>query len=195
MIAFDDFLKTGKIGPLEIGLPRNAIRDRLGHPADTSVGRRPEIWRYGPIELAFYAGPEGSEPFLTSITYHFDRPSSPIPDALNSAGWLPTMETSIDAFRAHMNEAGIPVFGGVDSGPHQYLVLGSSVRVTFNEGKLYSVGYTAKREPEFKQLSLSVRKEDLDQIHREAKSRGISVSALCSLWIREHALNLRGQEA
>jgi hypothetical protein len=194
MMSFDDFLKTGQIGQLATGLSRDAVRDLLGNPSDTSVGRRPEIWKYGPIELAFYVGPEGSEPFLTSITYHFGRPSSPIPDPLNCAGWLPTGETSLEDFRTHLAEVGIPVLGGVESGPHPHLVLGSAVRVTFDEGKLFSVGSTAKREPEFKQLSLSVRKDDLDQIHREAKSRGISASALCSLWIKEHALNLRGQE-
>ncbi len=194
MASFDEFLKTGQIGPLATGLTRDAVRDLLGDPGDTSVGKSPEIWKYGPIELTYYRTPGGLEPFLTSITCYFNRSSSNLPPTLKFSGWMPTDETSIEDFRGHLKEAEIPVIGGVASGPRQHLVLGSSLRVTFEDWKLSSVGYTIKREPEFRQLSLSVRKEDFDQIYREAKARGISASALCSLWIGEHAMSLKGQK-
>jgi hypothetical protein len=193
MVSFDEFLRTGQIGPLAVGMTRDAVRDLVGDPDDTSISKSPEIWKYGPIEVSYYRTPDGSEPFLASILYHFDG-TSPTPPPLSPSGWRPTHETSVEDFRAHLKEIEIPVVGGVDSGPNQHLVLGSSLRVTFEDGRLASVGYTAKREPEFKQLSLSLRKEDFDQIQREAKTRGISASALCSRWISEHAMSLRGHE-
>ncbi len=194
MASFDEFLRTGKIGPIATGMTRDAVRDRLGDPTDTSVGKSPEIWKYGPFELSFYRIPDGSEPFLTSIVRNFDPIASAPPAVLDLEGWLPSRDTNFEEFREHLRQAKIPIYGGVESGPRQHLVLGSSVRVTFDQGELWSVGYTSRREPEYKQLSLSVRKDDLHFIHQEAKARGVSVAALCSLWIGEHAMQLKGQK-
>ncbi len=193
MASFDEFLKTGRIGPLATGMMKETVRALLGDPEDTSISKHPEIWKYGPIELAYYRASDGSEPFLTSILYRFEPPSATPPQTLKWSGWTPGPETYFEDFRAHLEEVGIPIFGGVASGPRQHLVLGSSARVTFEDGKITTVGFTARREPEFKQLSLSVRKENLDQIHREAKSRGLSASAPCSLWISEQVTSLKSQ--
>jgi hypothetical protein len=70
------------------------------------------------------------------------------------------------------------------------LVLESAVRVTFDEDLLYSIGYSEKRETETRQLTVKVRREDLELIQKWAKGRGVSASDLCSEWIKDQVSNL-----
>jgi hypothetical protein len=58
---------------------------------------------------------------------------------------------------------------------------------TLNEGSLWSLGVTHQSESKTKQISISVPKEYYETIAREAKSRGITISALCASWILEHS--------
>ena len=47
------------------------------------------------------------------------------------------------------------------------------------------------REPEFKQVTVTIPRGDLETIKREAAASGVSVSRLCSRWIAERASNLQ----
>ena len=195
MPSFDDFLRTGQIGRLAMGMSKDAVRDLLGEPRDTSVRKHPEIWKYGQVELAFFRTSDGSSPVLTSIMYHFDDPTPP-PIGLEMTGWVPTCRTTYEGFSAHLDEAGIAFRTIGASLPQESLVLDSTLRVTFSEGRLSSVSSTAKAvAAERKQLSITIPQDDWRALDREAKSRGLSASALCSLWIGENLMSLKGQEA
>jgi len=195
MPMFDDFLRSGRIGQISVGMNQEAVRELWGPPQDTSIRKHPEIWKYGPVEFSFYRSPEDSSLLLVSIIYHFSQPNAEPPRLLSDSGWMPNSETSIEEFRGHLVDVGIAVVGGVASGPHQHLVLDSSSRVTFEEGKLSSVGFSAKQESKIKQVSISVPQEDFEAIRREAKILGISANALCSRLISEHVSSLKPQEA
>jgi hypothetical protein len=190
MASLDDFLLTGRLGPVSTGQSEHEVVAQLGSPEDSSEGTFPRILKYGALQLAFYKLPNGSELCLVSITVAFHTPEEGLPEALALSGWMPDGNTIFDEFREHISEVGIPVVGGVETGPSQSLVLGAGVRVTFDEGRLYSVGFTAKRETKVKQLTVSIPKEELEAIRKEAVSRGISVSALCSSWIEERVASL-----
>ncbi len=194
MSSFDKFLRTGQLGQVAVGMTKDDLRALLGDPPDTSVRKHPEIWKYGPVELSFYPASDGLPPSLTSISYHFRHDEPPEPTVALS-GWLPTHETTFDEFRAHLEEMDIPVHGGVAAGPRQHLVIASAVRIAFDEGHLRSVSYAATSEAERKQLSIMIPRDGWRALDREAKSRGISASALCSRWIGEHLMSLKGQEA
>ncbi len=195
MPMFDEFLRSGQIGQISVGMNQEAVRELWGPPQDTSIRKHPEIWKYGPVELSFYRSPENSSPLLVSIIYHFSQPNAELPHLLSDSSWLPTSETSFEEFRGHLADSRIPVLGGVASGLHQHLVLESSSRVTFEEGKLSSVGFSAKKESKIKQVSISVPQEDFEAIRREAKILGLSANALCSRLISEHVSSLKPQEA
>jgi hypothetical protein len=105
--------------------------------------------------------------------------------------WSPSHETTFEEFRDLLGRLEIRVDGGIASGPDQYLVLESGVRATIDEGRLYSVSYMMRREPQMKQVTVSIPRADLDSIHREAAALGMSVSKLCSRWIVERVSNLQ----
>jgi hypothetical protein len=192
MIAsLDEFMKSGRLGPLTVGMSRDAVADHLGAPEATSIQKNPLIWKYGPVELSFQGVSEESDPSLTSITWYL-RDGAALPEALRLEGWLPTPGTTFEEFRDHLKGAGIAISGGVATGPRQHLVLESALRVTFEEGKVSNLSLASKREPKSKQFSISVPSEHYEAIAREARSRGISVPALCSSWVVDQAVKARG---
>jgi hypothetical protein len=191
MAAIDEFLKTARLGEIATGISKEDVRGLLGDPEDVSVQKNPEIWKYGALQLTFYKDSQESEPHLAAINLYFNNPKDPIPAALSLTGWLPTGETSVQDFRDHLTDADLQVDFRAPSASHDHVVLPSGVRVTFDEGRLHSVHYSAKHEREVKQLTVSIPRKDLEILRKEAASRRISMSALCSEWIKEHISNLQ----
>jgi hypothetical protein len=166
------------------------VRDLLGEPEATSGRGLPGLWRYGPLEIGFFRSSRDEMPFVASISLYFRNSDEALPETLGVAGWFPPVGSPYVELRSRLDQAGIPVVGGVTAGPTKHLVVGPGVRITFDADLLHSIQYYAKREPPFKQLSISIPREDLDLIRREARSRSVSVSSLCSTWVRERAREL-----
>jgi hypothetical protein len=185
MISVDEFLETSRLGQLVEGRTTHEVRDLLGEPEGVSGRGWPQLWKYGSIQLGFHRTTRDEIPFLTSIALYFRVPDEAPPEALKFSGWYPAIGCSYDEFRAHLDEVGIRVYGGVASGPRKHLIVGPGVRITFDEDVLDSIQHTAKREPDRKQLLISVPREALDSIRLEARARGISPSSLCSNWVEE----------
>ena len=132
MASCVDFLRTGQSGkPLMRNVARSGAQStwasrRLVQPKDIRISGS-----IGSLELTFYRLPDGTAPFLVSISLYFHAPSTNPPDSLEFTGWLPSHETTFDDFREFLDHSALRVDGGVASGPHQHLVLASGVRVTF----------------------------------------------------------------
>jgi hypothetical protein len=156
----------------------------LGEPDDRSVQKNPLIYNYGPLSLSFHRSPDVPYPLLVSITLYTLEPEDELPGGLSPSGWFPTVNATVQEFRQYLEAEGISIRGGVMSGRNQHFVLDSSVRVTFDGERLHSISFTEKREPEFKQLSVRIRRDDFDLIQSIAKGRRISASDLCSEWIK-----------
>lgn len=148
MASFREFLCTGRLGNLRCGLSMLEVRDLLGEPEDVSTKRNPQIWKYGSLELTFYTPFKTEEPRLASFTIQFHLPTVKLPESLPLSDRLPTSEMSLEEFRELLLDVPVHVDGGVTSGPIQHLVLGSGVRVSFDDGRLYNLTCTMHREPD-----------------------------------------------
>jgi hypothetical protein len=66
-LSLPDFLRTGELGPIHLGMTRTAILGTLGKPGDWSIAENraglPEIFKYGDIEFYFL----GDEDVLTGL--------------------------------------------------------------------------------------------------------------------------------
>lgn len=187
MASIDEFLKTGRLGPLDLGITKEAVRRILGEPDDVSVKKNPEIWKYGALQLVFYQSPHADEPGLSTINLFFHGPAMSIPVRLGLTGWQPTSETGIEAFRDYITGYDPEVYNQVPSIQDIIVSLDSGVRVTLNEGRLYGIHSPSKNGPEGKQFTIFVPKHVLEVIRQEALEHGVSMSALCTRWIQEKA--------
>lgn len=189
MSSFVEFLKTGELGKLHCGMSKDEVHDLLGEPEAVTPQRNPPIWKYGSLDLVFYRSAESELQWLVSIVIHFHSHPINLPEPEGLTGW-PKGDTSFDELRDLLDESAIRVDGGLTSGPDQYFVLSSGVRITFDEGRLYSASYTLRHEPEMKQITISIPRGDMKVIQQEAAAAGVSVSKLCSRWILERASSL-----
>ncbi len=186
------FLKTGELGPVRTGMTTDEVERAFGPPHDVSVSKRPSIWKYAIIEFTFHEASRDENPVVASITINFHSlESSSFSRYFKFSDWVPSACTPTDEFRAYLENHSIGIVGGVTTGPDQSLVLKSGVRATFQEGTLYSVSYAPKGESKIKQVTCTVPTDDFESIRREAKELGVSVSVLCSRWIRERVLSLQ----
>lgn len=193
MSSIDEFLATGRLGPIACGMTPREVEIALGPPDDVSVQKRPTIWKYDALQLAFFKTPDATDPLLSSIVLGFYHPEDLIPGRLGLQGWKPTAETTVDEFQTHLSEAGLEEFRLVDPDGFQHFVLPSEVRVTFEDGKLYRIGHSGKRGPVWKQVSVSLDPDAVEIIRREAAALGVSVATLCSRWIGERIANRQPQ--
>jgi hypothetical protein len=191
MASIDEFMRSGRLGPITGGMSQDEVRGLLGEPEDVSVQKNPEIWKYGALQLGFYRSPYVEKPVLTTINLYFHDPTSSLPDRLGLTGWQPTSETTIEAFRDYIPGYDPQVYGEASSFQDVIVTTHSGVRITFGEGHLYGIHFQSKKESAGKQFTIFLPKDLLDAIRKEASEQRISVSDLCARWIREKAESLQ----
>jgi len=197
MPSFDEFLKSGQVGELSIGMTRESVQHILGPPDDTSVKKRPEVWKYGSCELSFHRISDGLSGILDSIQYyyHTQQVEHRSHTKLTFTGWSPSSSTTIGEFLNYLGQINMNPVGGVLAGPSPRLILESSARISYEWGQLWSVSFSDPKESKQKQISVSIPVDQFLALQAEAKSRGLSASSLCSLWISDHVLSLDAQKA
>ena len=101
-----EFLKSGRLGELEWGLPMERVKQLLGPPNAYETGLTAKIWVYGSLELMCYRDQ------LEGISLHYRRLGRRIKLRLPAALQLDEQGVSAsithDAFLALLHREGIP---------------------------------------------------------------------------------------
>jgi hypothetical protein len=179
MPSMREFLQSGRLGEVQLGLRRDRVMDILGAPEDQTARRRPlQLLRYGAVEFGFIPVPETTDSRLVSTALYFHDPDRLIPPPLRPTDWLPTHATSAQQFRQFLNEAGIEANCSIQ-GQEAYLILSSGASVVFAEGKLHSIHFKRKdKKPQRKQMTVSLPEEAGERLQHRAHEEGISVQAI-----------------
>ena len=81
MTAWNDFLATGRLGPIVPGeTPIEVVRDILGPPEDVSQRKIPLILKYGSLQFTFNRPPDGSDLILSSVGIDLGSPNPNSPE-------------------------------------------------------------------------------------------------------------------
>jgi hypothetical protein len=97
MTSLVEFMASGTIGPVRLGLSQSEVTRFWGEAPDVSRGR-PRIVRYGPVEVTFIDGLVG---LLAIYTRHRTHPG---PLALD---WDVDESTTAEALRRRIDELGL----------------------------------------------------------------------------------------
>lgn len=89
MASIVEFIKTGKLGFLYLGISKGKVEEILGKPSDFSLSKKPVILKYDALQLSFFGEREGNGAFLNSIHLYFDD-RIVFPKELCLKGWIPT---------------------------------------------------------------------------------------------------------
>jgi hypothetical protein len=186
MATLEQFLRTGDLGGITLGMTPDAVAGVLGPPEDRSVKRNPLTWKYGALQLSFFREPGETSDTLALIAVYFHTPADVPPAPIRFTDWSSDGETTPLAFAQFLRSAHLlPADEGVDDGADR-IVLPSGAHISFDEGKLHSIQF-ARRAPKDprKQLSVTVPVGVWEQVRQEARRRNQSVGEVCAAWIAE----------
>jgi hypothetical protein len=102
-----DFIKTGEIGLISLGMEIGHIKSILGEPDDIARLKKTSILKYGSMQLYFHAGGVKDSAVLQSIYLYFDDEQFKLPNKLNITGWIPNKDTSVKELIEHLETQGI----------------------------------------------------------------------------------------
>jgi hypothetical protein len=185
MPTFKDFLATGTLGPIALGDSEEKVRKVLGEPQTTLD---PRIWEYDGLTVKFERTNSGRAVLMMLVNFAF--PEKKLPDGLRLTGWVPSPELPVQEFMNYLDQEGVDYQRcSCKGGSERFEMTSSGVEATFIDGKLAWVIVVASgfKQPKGKQLAVFVPDDIVELIRKEAAQRKVSMAALCSEWITEHA--------
>jgi hypothetical protein len=179
LVTLREFLSSGTIGSVKLGMLPQMVEQFWGPPDDRSVQRHPtEILRYGSLELVFKTVPDTDDTRLISIAIYFAKPKQQCPVGAKFEDFSLGSATTEAEFRKFIADAGLQVHSKV-VGQYTHLVLDSGASAVFDEGRLHSVRYRrADKLPRRRQMSLSLPESTLSELRARAENEKISLQQL-----------------
>lgn len=101
------FLRSGTLGSITIGLSPVQVQGILGSPWDEGGTRKQRIWKYGSIQLGFHWDKATQTEALSFIGMYLRNGNFALPETIPSEGWFPTRQTSKEDFIRFLKEQGI----------------------------------------------------------------------------------------
>jgi hypothetical protein len=99
-----DFLESGTLGPLAIGISPLEVQQLLGDPWDVGGAAKNRIWKYGTIQLGFHRDKATRTETLDFIGLYFRYGSLALPEAISPEGWFPSQRTTKEDFIHYLKE-------------------------------------------------------------------------------------------
>ena len=185
MSAWREFLTTGRLGQIKAGLAPEQVEAVLGPPDDRSVKRKPvHLLRYGGVEFAFRAIPGSRESKLASIAIYFHPPGREIPEKLRPSDRGLSHGASAADIHQLLDSAALSACSTID-GEQEYLTLDSGASIVLINGRLHSVHFkAAEKEPERKQITVSLPEETVQKLKHRAAVEQLSVPNLIEKMIK-----------
>lgn len=97
-VLLREFLVHASLGPIKSGITPEEVAALCGLPEDVSVSRKPRIWKYGSLQIAFDDGPPGGRLYFLGI-YFRDAPIV-LPGPIVRVGWWPSVDCTPSEFLA-----------------------------------------------------------------------------------------------
>ena len=179
MATMCEFLTSGRLGTVQLGLRPEQVTQILGEPDDRSARSRPVLLlRYGSVELAFKPVPDSADSRLASVAVHFADPDRDVPPALRPTDWVPTHDTDEGELARFLQQESIQAHSRVD-GEQSHLILATGASAAFRDGKLHSLHYRrGEQKVERQQVTVSLPTETVERLRRRAERERASVRHL-----------------
>ncbi len=136
-MMIEEFLRSGALGDLHLGLSRDEVRQLLGDPPDHSEKNwKHEIWKYDGLQVAF------SGKSLSFIGLYFENGEVRLPKSLVQDGQISIENDRVEDITEYSRAKGIDfmVDQELTYDNHTFIRLaGSRVGIAFTNGRLSSM--------------------------------------------------------
>jgi hypothetical protein len=198
--TLEQFVKSGQLGPLVLGMRPDEVHVVLGEPTERSRKTNPLVLKYGPLELTFW-GAKARAPHLVRLSLEVDDLHA-LPQQLRPGDWALTRRRSLDDFLAFLNSVGATPLDVLRGADESVVLMPSGARASFVHDHLSRVAISRRDTDELRLPPLADQREPtLDQIHamlaeaRQCSNVGVLNAAFVLAWaaleaaLRRTALN------
>jgi hypothetical protein len=189
MATLEEFLRTGHLGPLIMGISPMDVMTALGEADSVSRKSNPLLLEYGGVHLAFLRNTNARKHELREIVLDFENFSEPLPPLLELTDWKLSDPPTERRFRDFMHTIGyLPIHDG-EGATWRELVFPSGVTARFKDEMLISTRLverenkssipaisTDEREPTEEQIAEMFKEADF------ASQAGAKRAALLIAW-------------
>lgn len=144
MATLEEFIRTGHLGPVLLGMSSNDVMTALGYPDDISRKTNPLILKYGSVQLSFWKTPSKKAPQLREIAIAFQPEFEPLPKSLAVTDWNPAETPTESEFRTFIDRIKYPPVHVVEGPTDKALTFLSGVAALVSDGKLHSLRLNLK---------------------------------------------------
>src|SRR4051794_23191013 len=101
MATLKQFLATGELGPLHLGMSEDQVIACLGQPSDKSVTKSPCILKYGGLQLTFDRRPNTAQRVLALLGIYFRPHEESLPEPTRLDDFPATSATTVAEVREY----------------------------------------------------------------------------------------------
>jgi hypothetical protein len=167
MATLEDFLRTGRLGPANLGMNPTQVMTALGDPDEFSEHKSPYILKYGPVQLVFLANQKLRTRELRDIAIIYKPKFKKLPKKLRLDDWNPSSVPTEGFFTDYLENINLHPVHIVSGESGTQLVFVSGVVVLFAEKKMHSIRMTQRDSQEPERVTVSDRREPSAQQIRD----------------------------
>jgi hypothetical protein len=177
MATLEEFIQTGHLGPLILGLSPNDVMAELGDPDEISRKTNPLILKYGCVELTFWK-PRDAGHNLREITIDFGSLREPLSPAIEFSDWKLSEAPTERQFRDFVRQIDSLPIRSSERAMSRELVFDSGVTARFSDEMLVSLRLAERENKSATPIAMTDEREPtLEQITQMFKEAEIAVRA------------------
>lgn len=159
MTTLSDFLRTGRLGPVSLGMGPVEVMTALGDPDDTSEKLNPLILKYGPVQLVFLGKPKQRKQDLREIAILYSPKFTKMPKTLRFSDWNPSSPPTEEQFSRFLDTIEYHPVHEVSGESGTQLIFMSGVVALFVAKSLHSIRLTQRETKEESPMTVSDERE------------------------------------
>jgi hypothetical protein len=186
--SFAQFLHTGQLGPLTLGMSPASVEVQLGEPEARSRKLSPLILKYGPLELTFWSH-RGQAPQLAQISLSLSHGLQKLPSALLFNEWTIDARMRMESFERFVEQIGARPEDILRGDGQSEIIMPSGVRASFLHDYLVGLQLSAREGDKSRPPNLSDEREpSVEQLRSQlrealfALSSGLASAAVLLAW-------------
>lgn len=189
MATLEEFLRTGHLGPVVLGMTPTDVMTTVGDPQGTSRKSNPLQLKYGSAQLSFWKAPKDKSLHLREIAITYQPDFEPLPATLTFLDWNPPQPPTEQLFKSFIYYIGYLPVHSVDGPNGTEISFLSGVTALCADKMLHSIRLHQRQNKESTAMPLSDEREpttkqilDMLQEAELALRSGAQRAALLLAW-------------
>lgn len=159
MATLENFLRTGQLGPVVLGMTPPDVLTLVGDADEMSRKSNPLLLKYGAAEFSFSKSPHDSVPLLRRIAINYTPTFKALPAPLAFADWMHTQPPPEEWFKTFVSSINYLPVQSLEGPEASRLIFLSGVVVVVAGGIVHSISIDARERDKTTRAPVSHERE------------------------------------